>query len=289
MNSASGAKGVLHERPKQNQGWLQRFFLREDPTYDRYAATCQATSWAAKFFYLLMYLLPGILVYVAINVGSVYRAELGLTGVSGKNLQFGWVMLITFGWHMLTPFLFLRFADKLTFRQSLEFLGLNRIDLRGLFLVLPVYCVGFAIVALPYMHYVWSPFSAWLGTIPAFRVPAYSIFREGPDGLYSFPPVALLFLFIGNFLGEELYFRGYLLKKTAFLGKAVWILNSLLFALYHFWQVPQTWPLLGLVLAFGLLMWLRKDFYVLIAFHLFVNMWLAFGAYRLEQLVHLAK
>ena len=135
MNSASGAKGVLHERPKQNQGWLQRFFLREDPTYDRYAATCQATSWAAKFFYLLMYLLPGILVYVAINVGSVYRAELRLTGVSGKNLQFGWVMLITFGWHMLTPFLFLRFADKLTFRQSLEFLGLNRIDLRGLFLV----------------------------------------------------------------------------------------------------------------------------------------------------------
>jgi hypothetical protein len=36
-------------------------------------------------------------------------------------------------------------------------------------------------------------------------------------------------------------------------------------------------------------MWLRKDLYVLIAFHLFVNMWLAFGAYRLEQLVHLAK
>jgi membrane protease YdiL (CAAX protease family) len=289
MNSASGAKGVLHERPKQNQGWLQRFFLREDPTYDRYAATCQATSWAAKFFYLLMYLLPGILVYVAINVGSVYRAELGLTGVSGKNLQFGWVMLITFGWHMLTPFLFLRFADKLTFRQSLEFLGLNRIDLRGLFLVLPVYCVGFAIVALPYMHYVWNPFSAWLGTVPAFQIPAYSIFQGEPDGLYSFPPVALVFLFIGNFLGEELYFRGYLLKKTAFLGKAVWILNSLLFALYHFWQVPQTWPLLGLVLAFGLLMWLRKDLYVLIAFHLFVNMWLAFGAYRLEQLVHLAK
>ena len=161
---------------------------------------------------------PGILVYVAINVGPVYRAELRYIGVSGKNLQFGWVMLITFGWHMFTPFLFLRFADKLTFRQSLEFLGLDRIDLRGLFLVLPVYCAGFAIVSLPYMSFLWNPISAWLRTIPAFQIAAYSIFQGGPDGLYSFPPVALLFLFIGNFLGEELYFRGYLLKKTAFLG-----------------------------------------------------------------------
>jgi uncharacterized protein len=289
MNSALRAHEVSSEQPKHNRGWLRHFFVRKDPTYDRYAAVCQAKSSPAKLFYLLMYLLPGILVYVAINLGPVYRAELRLTGVSGRNLQFGWVMLITFGWHMLTPFLFLRFADKLTFRQSLEFLGLNRIDLRGLFLVLPLYCVGFAIVALPYMHFLWNPISAWLETVPAFRIPAYSIFQGVPNGLYSFPPVALLFLFIGNFLGEELYFRGYLMKKTAFLGKAVWIVNSLLFALYHFWQVPQTWPLLGLVLAFGLLMWLRKDLYLLIAFHLFVNMWLGFGAYRLEQLVHLAK
>lgn len=289
MNSALDANRVSDQQLKQKQGWLQRFFVREDPTYDRYAATCQAKSSAARLFYLLMYLLPGILVYVAINVGSVYRAELRYIAVSGKNLQFGWVMLITFGWHMFTPFLFLRFADKLTFRQSLEFLGLNRIDLRGLFLVLPVYCAGFAIVSLPYMSFLWNPISAWLRTIPAFQIPAYSIFQGGPDGLYSFPPVALLFLFIGNFLGEELYFRGYLLKKTAFLGGAVWIVNSLLFAVYHFWQVPQTWPLLGLVLALGLLMRLRKDLYLLIAFHFFINMWLGFGEDRLEHLLHFAK
>jgi hypothetical protein len=38
------------------------------------------------------------------------------------------------------------------------------------------------------------------------------------------------------------------------------------------WQVQQTWPMVGLVLAFGLLMTLRKDLYVLIAFHFLVNM-----------------
>jgi uncharacterized protein len=289
MNSAANANEAPDGHVRQQQGWLKRFFVREDPTYDRYAARCQARSTASKFFYLLMYLLPGIAMYLAINVGPVYRAELRYTGISGRNLQFGWVMLITFGWHMLGPFLFLRFADKLTFRQSLEFLGLNRMDLRGLFLVLPLYCAAFALVALPYMRFLWNPISAWLETVPALHTPSYSIFQGGSGGLYSFPPVALLFLFIGNFLGEELYFRGYLMKKTAFLGSAVWIVNSLLFALYHFWQVPQTWPLLGLVLAFGLLMRLRKDLYVLIAFHLFVNLWLAFGAYPLQQLFHLSK
>jgi hypothetical protein len=44
-----------------------------------------------------------------------------------------------------------------------------------------------------------------------------------------------------------------------------------------FWQVQQTWPMIGLVLAFGLLMTLRKDLYVLIGFHFLVNMWMAYG------------
>jgi membrane protease YdiL (CAAX protease family) len=120
-------------------------------------------------------------------------------------------------------------------------------------------------------------------------MPAHTIFKAGPGGLYDFPPIALLFLFIGNFLGEELYFRGYLMKKIAFLGSSAWIVNSALFALYHLWQIPQTWPLAGLVLTVGLLMQLRKDIYVLIAFHLFMNMWLTYGAYPFARLLHFAK
>ena len=46
--------------------------------------------------------------------------------------------------------------------------------------------------------------------------------------------------FVGNFLGEELYFRGYLMKKTAFLGGWNWVFNSVAFSLYHLWQAPQT-------------------------------------------------
>ncbi len=276
-------------KASQHRGWLRQFFVREDAVYDHYISIGQAESSGAKAFYLLMHLLPGIVTWAAINVSSIYHAELRLTGLPGKTFQYAWLIFITFGWHMVMPILFLRFNDKLTWKQSLQFLGLNRIDLRGLFIVLPVYCALFALVALPYMQWVWNPFEKWLQSIAVFRIPDYTIFKGGPDGLYSFPPIALLFLFIGNFLGEELYFRGYMMKKIGFLGNVAWIVNSILFAVYHLWQVPQTWPLLGLVLAIGLLMQLRKDLYVLIVFHFFINMWLTYGAYPLARFLHLAK
>lgn len=277
-----------HAAMRQRQSLLRRFFVRDDAPYDHYAAIGQAKSPGAKVFYLLMHLLPGVLAWTLINVNSIYQAELRLTGLSGRSLQYAWLIVFTFGWHMVTPILLLHFKDKLSWKETLEFLGLNRVDLRGLLVVLPVYCALFALAALPYMQWIWNPLEKWLQSVPAFHMPEYTIFKEGPDGLYSFPPIALLFLFIGNFLGEELYFRGYLMKKIAFLGNAAWIVNSLLFAIYHIWQIPQTWPLVGLVLAIGLLMQLRKDLYVLVAFHLFINMWLTYGADPLARLVHLA-
>lgn len=282
MTAAQTAKG-------RQRGWLQRFFVRDDAAYHRYAAVRQAKSLTAKVFYLLMHLLPGVLAWALINVNSIYQAQLRLTGLTGRSFQYALLIAVTFGWHMVLPVMILRFKDKLTWKQTLEFLGLNRVDLRGLFVVLPVYCALFALAALPYMQWVWNPLEKWLQSVPAFQMPSYTIFKAGPEGLYSFPPVALLFLFIGNFLGEELYFRGYLMKKIAFLGNAAWIVNSFLFAVYHLWQIPQTWPLVGLVLSIGLLMQLRKDLYVMVAFHLFINMWLTYGAYPLARLVHIAR
>lgn len=273
----------------RQQGWLRRFFVREDAVYDHYAAIGRAKSAGAKAFYLLMHLLPGILGWAVINVKSIYMTELRLTGLPGRSLQYAWLIVVACGWHMAMPVLLLRFKDKLSWKETWAFLGLNRVDLRGLFFVLPAYCVLFALAALPYMQWIWNPLQRLFQSVPAFHMPEYTIFKGGPEGLYSFPPVALLFLFIGNFLGEELYFRGYLMKKIAFLGNGAWIANSLLFAIYHFWQIPQTWPLLGLVLAMGLLMRLRKDLYVLIAFHLFINMWLTYGAYPFARLMHFAR
>src|SRR5215469_2169928 len=257
---------------------LRRFFVREDAVYDGYNLAYQAKTPLAKLIYLLLYFLPGIVAFLVVNIEPLFRVEMAFTGLSARWVQYAWVLLITFGWHMFMPFVVLRYADKLSLRESFAFLGLNRVDLSGLFLILPIFMVLFALISLPYLKYVAPMIENWTKAIPLFRIPSYSIFQDTPENIYSFPPIALLFLGIGNFLGEELYFRGCLLKKSAFLGEANWTVNSVLFAVYHLWQVQQTWPMVGLILLFGLLMKLRKDLWVMVAFHFFVNMWMAYGA-----------
>jgi len=256
---------------------LRRFFVREDAVYDGYNLAYQAKTPLAKLIYLLLYFLPGIVAFLVVNIEPLFRVEMAFTGLSARWVQYVWLLLITFGWHVFMPFVVLRYADKLSLRESFAFLGLNRVDLSGLFLILPIFMVLFALISLPYLKYVAPMIENWTKAIPLFRIPSYSIFQDTPENIYSFPPIALLFLGIGNFLGEELYFRGYLLKKSAFLGEANWTVNSILFALYHVWQVQQTWPMIGLILMFGLLMKLRKDLWVMVAFHFFVNMWMAYG------------
>jgi len=257
--------------------WLRRFFVREDAVYDQYESVYQARTAVGRAVYLLLYLLPGIIAAIGINVEPVFRLQLAVARLSARYLQYAWILLITLGWHTFVPFAALRFVDKLSLRETFAFLGLNRLDRRGLLLVLPVYFVLFALVSIPYVKFAAPLIEGWTRSVSIFRIPDYSIFQDTPQAMYSFPPVVLVFLGIGNFLGEELYFRGYLMKKSAFLGKMNWIVSSILFALYHLWQVQQTWPMIGLALAFGLLMTLRKDIYVLIAFHFLVNIWMTFG------------
>jgi uncharacterized protein len=208
--------------------WLRRFFVREDASYDHYQGAYQARTASAKAAYLLLYLLPGIVAFVCINVEPLFRAQMAFTDLSGRYLQYAWVLLITLGWHMFVPFLALRYVEKLSLSETFAFLALNRLDRRGLFLVLPVYFVLIALISVPSIKFVAPVIENWLKAVPVFRTPSYSIFQDTPENIYSFPPVALVFLGIGNFLGEELYFRGYLMKQTAFLGKMNWVVNSIL-------------------------------------------------------------
>jgi hypothetical protein len=259
------------------ESWVRRFFVRDDPAYATFEARYQARTPSAKVVYLFLYLLPGVIAFACLNIEPVFRAQMVITGLSARYLQYGWVLAIMLGWHTFVPFLVLRYGDKLSLRESAAFLGFNRVDWRGLVLVLPIYFVLFALISVPYQKFVAPVIKTWTQSVPIFRIPSGSIFQDTPEAMYSFPPVALLFLGVGNFVGEEVYFRGYLMKKSAFLGQMNWVVSSVLFAIYHLWQVQQTWPMVGLVLAFGLLMKLRKDLYVLIAFHFLVNMWLAYG------------
>ena len=134
--------------------------------------------------------------------------------------------MITFGWHIFVSFIVLPYVDKLALRESCAFLGLNRVDWRGLLTVLPVFMAGFAILSLPYVKYVAPLIEGWTKTIPLFRIPSYSIFQDTPENIYSFAPIALLFL--GNFFGRGVVFSWVpdeevrVCSRAAILGIQVW-------------------------------------------------------------------
>lgn len=249
---------------------LRNFQLvRKDETYDRFARDHQAKTPLSKCFYLAMHLLPGVFGVVVINNLTIYNSLLAATGLTGREFQFVAFMLVTYGWHIVLPFVVLRWIDRLSFRETLAFLGLDRIDLKGIFLYLPLIFVPYTVLFIPYFRYIYGPLFDWLASVPAFQVPEHSIFFTG---FLDFPPTALLLLLIGNFLGEELYYRGYLMKKCAFLGRHTWWITTTLFVVYHFWQIPNTYSLLLPGLIFGLVMVWRKDLYVVIVLHFLLNL-----------------
>lgn len=250
---------------------LSRLLVRSDADYTYYETHYQAKRLPTRLFYLSIYLLPGLLAYVLINVRFVYEAGLRLTGLTGPVYQYLILIVITFGWHMALPLAVLRWIDKLSFRQSLAFLSLNRFDWRGCTYLTLVVFIVFTLVSLPYMAYVQRPLYGWLDSVPLLAIPDYSIFKSA-ESLYGFSTLWLALLLVGNFVGEEVYFRGYLQKKTAFLGPyTIWV-NATLFALYHFFQIPQTWPLALPGLILPLLMQWRKNLYVVILFHTLLNL-----------------
>lgn len=243
----------------------------EDPTYTSYERTYQAKTLASKAFYLFAYLLPGIVAFLLINIKSVHDSLAGLTGLEGYTFQYAIFVLFTLGWHLTFPVMMLRFHEKCTWKQVLEFLSLHRFSWKEVLLAAPIAFALSVLLSLPYMMTLYEPFQDWLNSYPALQIPAHSIFASY-EAFYGAPTIVLILMIIGNFVGEEVYFRGYLMKKTAFLGRWNWLINSLLFCLYHFWQVPQTWPLIVPCLFFGLTMQFRKNLYTLIIFHLLFNL-----------------
>ena len=252
---------------------LKHFFVRKDAEYQYYTENYQAKTTGQKALYLFMYFFPGILAFVLINQKPVFDWILHHTGLTGSQFQYISFIAVTFGIHIALPFLILRYADGLTFKQSLAFLSLNKFDWKGVVLIAPIFLLAFVLISYPYFIFIARPLRHLIDTIPALAIPEHSIFRSY-QAMFNYSPVQILFLLIGNHIGEELYFRGYLLKKTAFLGKYTWVANGVFFALYHLWQIPQTWPLFGINILFGLLMIWRKNTYVLVVFHFLTNyMW----------------
>ncbi len=116
----------------------------------------------------------------------------------------------------------------------------------------------------------------WLN--PAFDMgianPKLSIQGITLSGAFWIIPIMILTLLL-NILAEEFYFKAWLLPKMHQLHDWAWILNGLLFALYHvfqIWLMPVILPM-SLIMAF--VTWHSKSVWPGLLIHLIVNF---FGA-----------
>jgi len=264
---------------------LRNRLIRADPTWTHWCEVGQARTSGARAGYIAAYLLPGVFAYALINVESMFHTGVNLFGADPLQYQYVLFILFTWIWHLAFPLAMLRWRDGLNWHEVAEFLSLHRFQLREPLVIAPLAFIASVVLSLPWMLTIYTPLQIWLSSLPSLAIPAYSMFASA-EAFYGASPALLVLMLIGNFIGEEVYFRGYLMKKTAFLGHANWLVGSALFALYHLWQIPQTWPLLVPMLFFGLLMQARKNLYALIAFHTLFNvfgypiynLWLGLGA-----------
>ena len=71
---------------------------------------------------------------------------------------------------------------------------------------------------------------------------------------------------------EEVYFRGYLLPRMNVWGGSAFVVNALLFSIYHFWQPYIYLTLILALLPMNYLAWKTKDLRLSILTHCLLNL-----------------
>lgn len=152
-------------------------------------------------------------------------------------------------------------------------------DLNGLTNKLPwwklvVYSVILVVVA----------FLIWGITQPVNKLISRRLFSWLPDWYtvqdfkgYSMETLKITFIFnllINGLLApvaEELYFRGYLLSRMNRYGKYAFVINTVLFSFYHFWQPYVYFTLLLALLPMMYLVWKTKSLQLATITHCLLN------------------
>jgi membrane protease YdiL (CAAX protease family) len=134
--------------------------------------------------------------------------------------------------------------------------------------------------------------------IPGLSVPDYFPFFLNPEidpantdptvltpgislvGAYWVLPLMAVTLFL-NILTEELYFRAWLLPKMMNYGNVAWIMNGVLFGLYHsfqLWLLPQLIPI---SIVFAFVVFRSRSIWPAFLFHIVVNIYILVGVLAL--------
>jgi membrane protease YdiL (CAAX protease family) len=80
-------------------------------------------------------------------------------------------------------------------------------------------------------------------------------------------------------LVEELFFRGYLLPRMAYLKKWAPVVNGTLFGLYHFWQPHNLLAIIGVGIVLSYVVWKKQNVWLGVIIHCTLNVLGAVGGY----------
>ena len=125
-------------------------------------------------------------------------------------------------------------------------------------LLLLVILLQFA--AAPFLNGLWTSLFPFLAEPPGYSGAALLApeLRTQWIGMWALLALQVVLSIFNTFLGEEFLFRGLLLPKlNGLFGKADWIVNGILFGLYH---LHQPWGLPGNILSGWLLAYPAKRY-----------------------------
>lgn len=215
---------------------------------------------------VLLHLVPGLPLLTAFAVGGPWLMARGLPAVLGLYVAIGLVLVPTL--------LAILFADgwRRNRRLSLDGVVLNRAGLPGrqmaaLAVVVVLVAVGISMAAQPLDDWLLQ-FFAW--TPDWFRVPLQVDYYDRTL-LLGVWTLAVVVNGLASPLVEELYFRGFLLPRIAWLGAWAPLVNTVLFSLYHFFS---PWATLSRVLGFlphAYAVWWKQSVWLGVITHCVVN------------------
>jgi membrane protease YdiL (CAAX protease family) len=186
------------------------------------------------------HLFPGILT----TIGFVFAAPLAIR--FGFPPMFGMLMVIVL---VTIPVLIFHLSTQAKKESRKNWRQLN--ELHGRLPVTKLFMYAFALVAIAYI--IWGmtqPVNEFIASKLLFWLPDW----YQSQSLQGFDKQKVTITLMGNLLlngvigpvVEEIYFRGYLLPRMLTFGKKAFIINAVLFSVYHLWQ-PQIY--LTLILA----------------------------------------
>ncbi len=223
---------------------------------------------------LLYHFYPGLVILIFYIAFSTWVIDLGLPGMAGLLL----VELLVLPPVELTHMAFhgrglhgrFTFTDVIGYRTQLSaksYLLWSVLGIVACFLIyVPLYPIG---LMTREALFSWLP--EW------YFNPVY-----GTEDMELVAKVFLAAILIDGIIGpvvEELFFRGYLLPRMAYLGHWAPILNGALFGLYHFWQPHNFLALMAVGIILSYIVWKKQNVYLGIIIHCAINIIGAVGGY----------